>query len=60
MIDKHDADRVIMHKAVLANLAQLSRLLEVAPPLTDEQLAHRMAMSPKDMKAMLKRLRVVR
>lgn len=60
MTDREEQDRIIMHKAVQANLRQLSLLLAVTPLLDDDELAHRMAMKPKDIRAMLKLLRVTR
>lgn len=52
-----EKDRILMAAAVQQNLKQLGKLLEVEPPLPDEELAHRMALPVKDLRRMLKLLR---
>lgn len=56
--DRTEADRNLYAAGVLEELKQLSRLLEVAPPLNLEELAHRMAWPVKDLRKILKMMRI--
>lgn len=60
MTDRTESDRKLYAEAVLDDMKQLSRLLEVEPALSVDEMAHRMAWKPKDLRKLLKMMRVQR
>lgn len=55
MID-NERDRVILGDAVIAELRQFERLRSLDPPLTCEDIAHRMAWPKRDTRWLLKKM----
>jgi hypothetical protein len=60
MIDKTENDRKLYADAVISDMAQLKKLLDIDPPLGIDELAHRLAWPRKELKKMLKMMRIER
>lgn len=57
---REEADRRLGADGVSDELKQLGSLLEIEPPLDVAELAHRMAWAPKDLRKVLKMMRIER
>lgn len=60
MTNREESDRRLMADAVSDELKQLTRLLEIEPPLGLDELSHRTAWPKKDLRRMLKLMRIDR
>lgn len=53
---REEADRTLMGDAVIQELRQFHRLCAIIPPLTCEDIAHRMAWSKRNVRWLLRKL----
>jgi hypothetical protein len=58
--DRADADRILLSAAVIADLKQFDKLRRAEPPLSIDDIAHRMAWPKKDVKWLLKKMKDTR
>jgi hypothetical protein len=55
-----ERDRKLGADAIMGELRQLNSLLDLEPPLSVDEIAHRMAWKPKDLRKLLKMMRITR
>lgn len=55
-MSREDNDRILMADAVMADLRQFDKLREIVPPLSPEEIAHRMIWPAKNVKWLLKKM----